>query len=336
MVRRACPIVDNGPVSRRLATAAVVLALVVTGCSSSGGTPASPTVTSPTDATTTTAPEPASPGCGQDPDIPPVGSESPIGAEATLAVGGVERTYRLGVPADYDPDEPTPLVVNLHGSGSDAVQASVYGGFTAAAAERGVLTVTPDAIDGVWGLGAHDADHEFIDALVTDVQSRYCVDGDRIHLIGMSLGAWKAAVTACASPDTFAALALVTVEVHPSDCPAIPMIAFHGTADRTVPYGEGSPHEFPDSPNAGLPGTRENVAAWASGNGCAPEPTRQSVGEDVERWTYTGCTADVELYTIFEGGHTWPGADIEIGPTTRTIDATELALDWFASHARPG
>src|SRR5699024_4797993 len=104
--------------------------------------------------------------------------------------------------------------------------------------------------------------------------------------------------------------------------------------DATAPYGEGSGHDFPDSPNAGLPGTRENAADWADGNGCEPEPEVEEIGDDVERWAYRGCDdgADVELYTVFEGEHTWPGSDIEIGATTQTIDATEISLDWFEAH----
>jgi polyhydroxybutyrate depolymerase len=57
----------------------------------------------------------------------------------------------------------------------------------------------------------------------------------------------------------------------------------------------------------------------------------------VERWTYEGCDdgIDVELYSVEGGGHTWPGSAIEIGPTTKTVDATKIALDFFDSHPLP-
>ncbi|HET8930482.1 MAG TPA: PHB depolymerase family esterase [Acidimicrobiales bacterium] len=285
-------------------------------------------------ASTTGAAAPSTSGCGRAPDAPEVTDELPGDVEQTITVAGTVRTYRLGVPDGYDPEQPTPLVMNLHGSGSNAVQASLYGGVTQGANERGILTITPDAIDGQWQIGAKGTDGDFLKALVADIESRYCVDPDRVYVIGMSLGAWKAAVTACAMADTFAAAALVTVEVHPDSCPPIPVVAFHGTADETVPYGEGSGHSFPDSPNAGLPGTHENIASWADGNGCDPDPKVTEIGDDVERWAYTDCTADVVLYTVTGAGHTWPGADIEIGPTTQIIDATCIAFDWFAAHPR--
>lgn len=254
--------------------------------------------------------------------------------ERTIEVDGTERLYRLGVPAGYDPDDPTPLVFNLHGSGSNAKEASLYGQVPQEASKRGFITVAPEAIDGKWELGDSGADRDFLVSLLKDVEGRYCVDTNRVHIIGMSLGAWKAAVTACTVPDTFASAALVTVEVRLDPCPPVPVVAFHGTADPTVPYGEGSGHDFPDSPNAGLPGTRDNIANWAKGNGCDPEPDEKKIGDDVKRWTYRNCTADVVLYTIIGGGHTWPGADIDIGPTTQTINATQIAFDWFEAHPK--
>lgn len=266
--------------------------------------------------------------------MPVVGATSPGDVERTINIDGLERVYRLGVPPTYDPDRPTPLVVNLHGSGSNATEATVYGRVDQEGARRNMITVAPQAIDGKWQLQPDGTDRDFLVRLVDDLESRYCIDVNRVHLVGMSLGAWKAAITACTVPDTFASLGLVTVEVHPSGCPPIPMVAFHGTADPTVPYGEGSGRTFPNSPNAALPGVHANIANWATGNRCEPDPEVSRIGADVERWTYRDCAADVELYTIFDGGHTWPGAEIDIGPTTQTIDATQLVFDWFESHAR--
>src|SRR5690606_13048781 len=145
------------------------------------------------EATTTTEAAPVgSPGCGTAPDVEPIGADRPGDVEETFESGGVERTYRLGVPEGYDHDEPVPLVVNLHCSGSSALEASTYGDEPRAAAERSMVVVAPEAIDGRWELGGDGADGTFLDELVTDIEGRYCIDEDRVHLIGMSLGAWKA------------------------------------------------------------------------------------------------------------------------------------------------
>lgn len=323
---------------RRVVVCALVVVCAASCAGGSGhGGPAPSNAAAPTQPggeTVAGATGSPSAGCGTPADTPEVGSDAPGDVVRTITVDGTERSYRLGVPAGYDPDRPTPLVMNLHGSGSNALEASLYGDVPRAASARGMLTVAPEAVDGRWQLLGHGTDDDFLTALTDDMKRRYCVDTDRVFMLGISLGAWKAAVTACGAGSTFAAAALVAVEVHPPGCPPLAVVAFHGTADPTVPYGEGSGHDYPDSPNAGLPGTHENIANWAKGNGCDPHPTVERIGDDVEKWTYENCTAGLELYTVDEGGHTWPGASIDIGPTTTTIDATQIALDWFAAHPR--
>lgn len=288
----------------------------------------------------TTVERSGSAGCGRPADAARVGSKLPGDVPLTLPMGTTERTYRLGVPDAYDPKRPTPLIVDLHGSGSNALQASAYSDLPRQAGARGYLVVTPDAIDGKWQISPAGTDADFLAALVDDVERRYCVDLDRVHLVGMSLGAWKAAATACHSGNRYASIALVAVEVYPGTCPPMPVVVFHGTADPVVAYGAGGGTvNQADTPNAGLPGTQSNVARWAKGNGCNPKPTVRELGTDVVLRRYRSCEqgADVDFYTIIGGGHTWPGSAIILGKpglTTSTIDATRLALDWFAAHPR--
>lgn len=330
----------------RLLVVLVVLLAGAGACSDGGGDdearPGSTTTEAEAAPTTTASTVPeveGSAGCGTPPDVEPVSDELPGDVERTFTSGGVERVYRLGVPADYDPDVPVPLVLNLHGSGSDAAQASLYGDVPRQAAARGMLTVAAQGIDGQWGLG-DGADTDYLTELLDDVEARYCVDLDHVHGVGMSLGAAKTAFFACTAGDRFASLALVTVEVFPGECRAMPVVAFHGTDDPVVAYGEGGGSvDAGNTPNAAVPGTLSNMAGWAENGGCEPEPTVEPIGDDVERRAFAGCDegVGVELYTVLGGGHTWPGAEIDLGPpewTTHTISATELLLDWFDAHPR--
>lgn len=316
--------------------ALLVLALAACSGSSSGGSAAGAGSTTTTAApTTTTAPVRASTGCGTKPAVTAPEQDRPGDVALRFDADGTERTYRLAIPRAYDPDEPAPLILNLHGSGSNAVQQSVYSDLPRRAGAKGYVVVTPDAIAANWQLTATGTDDDFLNALLDDIEASYCIDLDRVHAAGMSLGAWKAALEGCQHPDRFASIALVTVEVHPNDCGPTAVVAFHGTADRTVPYGEGAdPGIEVTGPNAGLPGARANIAQWAKAAGCDPTPRTERIGDDVEHRTFEGCDAGtgVELYSIEGGGHTWPGAEITIGPTTQTIDATDLALGWFAAH----
>jgi len=77
---------------------------------------------------------------------------------------------------------------------------------------------------------------------------------------------------------------------------------------------------------------------WATLDGCDPEPEVEQIGDDVEHRTWAGCDdTEVELYSVVDGGHTWPGSPIEIpfGTTTQTVDATELILDFFEQFTTP-
>ena len=112
------------------------------------------------------------------------------------------------------------------------------------------------------------------------------------------------------------------------------MIAFHGTADPVVPYRGGtswvSPEAFPD--------VSTWAAHWAERNRCAHTPVASAAAADVTRLEYPGCAGDaaVVLYTVWGGGHTWPGGqplpEWWLGATNRNIDATSLTWAFFRNY----
>jgi polyhydroxybutyrate depolymerase len=308
------------------------LALAMTACASGGdGGADRPT-------STTTAPSArASAGCGQAPPVETAAPSASRSVPLTITVGQQPRAYRLAVPQSYDKRTPAPVVMNLHGSGASAAVQDALTAMPKQAAERGFITITPDARNGVWEFAAIGPDDDFLTALLEDVTSRYCVDLDRVHLAGHSLGAWKTAVTACAHPGRFASIALVAVEVHPGDCDPIPVVAFHGTADAVVPYGVGAdPGIVVRGSNAGLTGVEVNMPQWAEGAQCSAEKQVERIEPDIVHWTYRGCPKGmgVEFYSIVHGSHMWPGSPLPLPGVTHTIDATKLALDWFEAHPR--
>jgi polyhydroxybutyrate depolymerase len=112
------------------------------------------------------------------------------------------------------------------------------------------------------------------------------------------------------------------------------MIAFHGTRDRVTPYNGGKTFVAQDA----FPAIPDWTGKWARRNGCALEPRDSRIASDVTRREYPGCANDasVLLYTIEDGGHTWPGgAELPewlLGRTTRSIDATQLTWAFFREH----
>ena len=136
---------------------------------------------------------------------------------------------------------------------------------------------------------------------------------------------------------------MVAATVGPLGCEPstqMPVLAFHGTADRIVPYDGGGVRSDGAADGVRIAGAEEQIARWADQDGCEPQPTEEPVADDVVHWTYTGCDAEVEFYRVEGAGHVWPGAftnaalEAVLGPNTSTVNATEVIAAWFQDHAR--
>jgi len=283
---------------------------------------------------------PASPGCGRVPVPGPTARAGPAGDVAqSLRVGGLTRSYRLAVPAGYRRSAPAPLILLFHGSGSDALEMSIYTRMPERASGAGYLVATPDAVDRQWQLsvpGAATADLALVSALISDLSARYCVDRSRVYAAGFSLGSEFSAIAACTPPGRIAAVGLASAEFPLPGCHGpVPVIAFHGTADPLVAYPAGAVGR--SLPGFLVPGVEQNMAGWATLDGCRPGPEVSRPAPMVVRRSWPGCRdgSRVVLYTVLGGGHSWPGSPVTLpvgffGPTTGQIDATGLMLGFFA------
>jgi polyhydroxybutyrate depolymerase len=80
------------------------------------------------------------------------------------------------------------------------------------------------------------------------------------------------------------------------------------------------------------------TADWARRNHCRAKPVESAIAADVTRLEYTGCAddADVVLYTVHGGGHTWPGGgpgpEWLVGSTSSGVDATRQMWAFFRAH----
>jgi polyhydroxybutyrate depolymerase len=258
----------------------------------------------------------------------------------TTVVDGLERRYRLYVPASYDASAPVPLLLNFHGLGSNALEQELYSGFTQLAEREGFVLVSPDGtgliqewhVLATWLPGYVD-DIDFVDALIDEVTKSVCIDEERIYAAGLSNGGAIASLLGC-NLDRIAAIATVAGAPFSSrrcepDRP-VPVIAFHGTYDGVVPFNLG------EYLGAYLPLTnvRQDMQSWAENNGCNTAPQIERIAQDVTLEAYTNCDAgaDVRLYVVEGGGHTWPGSDHKLwflGDTTQSIDASELIWSFF-------
>jgi len=170
--------------------------------------------------------------------------------------------------------------------------------------------------------------------------ARLCIDMSRVYATGLSNGAFMTASLGCKFSPRLAAIAPVAGVNGTEPCPhgkPMSVIAFHGTADANVAYG-GGPGARRGRPAVDLPSVEAAVQAWAQRAKCRATPTHQAIGTEVQRIAYRGCDrgADVVLYAVTGGGHTWPGSfDVPMnGHVTQDINAADLILDFFAHHPR--
>jgi polyhydroxybutyrate depolymerase len=267
-------------------------------------------------------------------------------SNGSFVSSGQKREYLLHVPRSYDRARPTPLVISMHGAGGWPVQQMQVSRWNRLAEAQGFIVVYPAGAEGagprIWhverGVGLM-RDVGFISALIDTLSAAYNIDPTRIYANGLSNGGGMTFVLSCTLSDRIAAVGMVAAaQTLPwswcTDLRPVPMISFNGTADPMLPYNGGTSWM--------APGTFPNVLMWtknwARRNRCGANPVHSVAAADVTRLEYTHCAgdADVVLYTITGGGHSWPGGEPMpewwVGPTSRSIDATSRMWEFFREH----
>ncbi|AXB44650.1 alpha/beta hydrolase family esterase [Amycolatopsis albispora] len=267
-------------------------------------------------------------GCGHAPPVTP----GTTGAQ-TLVSGGLTREYTLHVPSNYQPDRPTSVVLSFHGHKRTSrwqEELSEFSGLN-------TIAVYPQGVPGTdgesaWTGAPYSADVDdvlFTSDLLTKLQSQLCVDARRVYATGKSNGGGFAGVLACRLPGRIAAFAPVAGAYYPQggDCspsrPA-PILAFHGTADATIPYA--------GNPAKGLPAIPDWLGKWAARNGCFAHPVTYSPQPEVTVRKWLGCAerSNLQHYRIDGAGHVWPSTKPNNDSATPTVmDATPVIWRFF-------
>ena len=265
----------------------------------------------------------------------------------SIVSSGQKREYLLHVPRSYDRATPTPLVISMHGAMNWPALQMKLSQWNQAADVNGFIVVYPSGtgtgpkawfMEGAQ-MPSRMPDVRFISALIDTLEATYNIDPTRIYANGLSNGGGMAFVLSCTLSDRIAAIgAISAAQSLPSNwCPdstPVPMIAFHGTADRIVPYNGGKVWIAP----LPFPSVRTWAADWARRNRCGPNPVESVVATDVTRLEYVSCADDatVVLYTVNGGGHAWPGGKPMpkwvVGRTTNSINATGEMWAFFRQH----
>ncbi|MCX2963792.1 alpha/beta hydrolase family esterase [Gordonia aquimaris] len=264
----------------------------------------------------------------------------------SVSVGGVTRRFRVHVPAFYPGTVPVPLILAYHGRAERAAAFERYTGLSGLPA----VVVYPVAAPGRGGASAWQGapysspradDVGFTRAMLRDLRSRFCVDRGRTYAIGRSNGGGLVAMLACRLPADFAGFATVGAAVYQqavAGCahgPAISLIDFHGTADRTIAYRGGT------KLGASYLSTSSWLRRWTQRAGCVDAPLVVPMNRAVDRISWPLCArpeAAVVHYRLGGGTHRWPAPipGHSTGSVGDTVSATELIWQFFLTHPRLG
>jgi polyhydroxybutyrate depolymerase len=363
--------------SRLVLIATVAVVALAVGCAAVPGidddVQVGPSV--PTIAAGATPPETAPPATG--PARPSFGcfgnggsgDLTPFDGPRTIPSGGQKREILLHVPANLQPAHPAPFVLDMHGIGTSALLQQNTAAWNDLADREGVVIAHPQGVNNIWQFAPDDnnADITFLRTVVEQVGHERCIDTSRTYATGISMGSLMAGAMACRAPELFAAFGFVSgMQFKPvcADAPPRPALVFWGEKDCVLPWfggmgpclAIGGPHVQPTEPvppdqDLGFPPVENVLKEWSGHNGCSGEPATQAVSASVTLRTYTGCQpgADLALYFVSGGGHTWPGskllaqleqsqgaAKLQVqGTTTLEIDATELIWTFFQRYQLP-
>jgi polyhydroxybutyrate depolymerase len=254
-----------------------------------------------------------------------------------ITVGGTRRRYLLAQPAG----EASGVVLSLHGTRSTAEGQARLSRMASLAglSDQPAAVAFPEAVAPV-GSGFQwdpDTDMPFLVQLAEELIEIHSPPQRRVCMTGMSGGARMSCYFAATRSDLVtmvgAVAGLRAQGTHPPTRP-VPILAFHGTADRINPYGGGSTARWDESvPDA--------ARRWAQANGLPPEPAVHTVSPTLTRTTYgvENGAGEVTLWTSQGAGHTWPGAHLGLflrlflGRTSQEMDATREIWSFAGRHA---
>jgi polyhydroxybutyrate depolymerase len=269
-------------------------------------------------------------GCGAVRD-----DRGPSDAETrTITVDGIERDYRIYLPADLA-DDPA-LVVMMHGGVGSAHQAERAYGWNDQADAAGFIVAYPDGSNRTWNAGdccggaAREGvdDVAFLTVVVEELQAEFGIASDRTFATGMSNGAMMTYRLACET-DLFAAIAPVAgTIVMPCDDPApTSVLHIHGLEDSQVRMDGGPGDGIGDVD--GMPIT-EAIDLWRAVDACGDAVVTEE--PPVTTSTSTCGAFTVTLVTVADAGHQWPGSVAREGAADQpsdALDATALIWEFF-------
>ncbi|MDG9676943.1 RICIN domain-containing protein [Micromonospora sp. DH14] len=232
-------------------------------------------------------------GCGR---APALGSGT-----HTITSNGKSRTFILRVPDNYNSANPYRLVFGFHWRGGTAtdvatgqtVQRDVWSYYgLQRLANNSAIFVAPQGLGNGWG-NAGGEDVTFTDDMLRLIENSLCVNTRLRFATGFSFGGGMSYALACARPNVFRAVAVLS-GAQLSGCSGgtgrVAYLGVHGIRDGVLGIASG----------------RSLRDRFVQNNGCAAQSPREPGSGTLThiRTSYSGCAAGYPVEWIaFDEGH---------------------------------
>lgn len=217
-------------------------------------------------------------GCGMDPSL----------SDASLQVAGMSASYVLNLPLAYDKTRAYPLVMAFREANTtaDAFRTALN---LVPATGADAIVVYPNCMNdaATWDI---QRDSLLFDTLLAKLLAGYCVDQDRVFVLGHGAGAMFTSLLACVRGDKLRAVAALSgAPPPPGGCVGnVAVWLLQGTADTST-----------------LGAALGNRDFWAGRNACDVSMTMQVAPAPCVE--YAGCTAGFPVrYCEYNGGAALP------------------------------
>ena len=246
-----------------------------------------------------------------------------------------ERTHILYKPDNLPSN--APLVLALHGYGSNGTILQWYSGMNEAADTYGFAVAYPHGTPDRGGTRHWNAnlnisstdDVHYLSELAKDLQVEHQLDPGRTFVFGMSNGGYMSYTLACEAYDVFRGIASVTgtmsgYDWNNCDPPEpVPVLHIHGVNDRVVPI-DGSMSA--GGGWGGAPHVDEVVSFWADLNRTTTIDSVFLAPSTYAFYYRNGQNSnEVWYHRIDDWGHEWPGPQDQTGTV-----ASEVIWDFFS------
>ena len=241
-------------------------------------------------------------------------------ADRSSIIIGADRPAELFLPEANESDEPSGILVNLHGYSGDSISQTNYTYLKQAALDAGLAYVAPDGMkDGsgnrFWNAsnaccdfaktGVNDV--AYIDGLIEKISNEYNLDTSRIYLFGHSNGHFMSYQYLCTTKNKVAAIAGLagSMDADPAQCAgkSANILHIHGDADSTISYQGGA--LFSQS----YPSVDEVMKRWNQNNQCSADAEKEldliaaMSGAETTSLTFNCGKGSLELWRINGGVH---------------------------------